>query len=45
MGQNVRVAIPEGNNVKVIKPGTSVLDQKTVKICVPLRKNIKLQVT
>ena len=44
MGQNVHVAIPEGNNVKVIKPGISVLDQKTVKICVPLIKNIKLQV-
>ena len=44
MGQNVHVAIQEGNNVKAIKQGTSVLDQKTVKICVPLRKNIKLQV-
>ena len=44
MGQNVHVAIQEGNNAKLIKPETSVLDRKTVKICVMLIKNIKLQV-
>ena len=44
MVQNAHAVTQEGNSVKLIKQETSVLDRKTVKICVMLIKNIKLLV-